>query len=129
MPAARRSSAPRVLHLLMATLGETDISLAQKLGVSRQTVHNRRTGRTAMTADDMAATAQVLGRSGVDPVLLLGPPHEAVAWLAVHRADELDDVLSGNSAQSRCTALKLSRPLLGGKILVRMPPGGIRAAA
>jgi transcriptional regulator with XRE-family HTH domain len=113
----------------MATLGETDISLAQKLGVSRQTVHNRRTGRTAMTADDMAATAQVLGRSGVDPVLLLGPPHEAVAWLAAHRADELDDVLSGNSAQSRCTASKLNHPLSGAKLLVRRSASGLRAAA
>lgn len=113
----------------MAVLGETDISLAAKLGVSRQTVHSRRTGRTSMTADDLADMARALG---VEAALLMGPPHEAVRWLVDNRADELDDVLSSNSAQSRCTHdvdARLNRSLSGAKLLVRCSPSGVRAAA
>ncbi len=112
--AARRSTAPRTLHILMATLDVSDIELARRLQLSRQAVHARRTGRTAMTADDLAAVAEALE---VDPAILLGPPHEAVRWLVEHQPDRLDAVespgvrhgeLSKAIDQHRCTAPRLT---------------------
>lgn len=88
--AARRSTAPRTLHVLMAALDISDIELARRLDVSRQAVHSRRTGRTSMTADDLADVATALD---VDPAIMLGPPHEALRWLVENRADQLDGVL------------------------------------
>lgn len=123
---ARRSKAPRTLHLLMALHDETDITLGAKLGLSRQSVHSKRTGRTAITADDMQAIAAALD---VDPVLLLGEPHQAVAWMVAHKPELLDDVLSNHFEAKSCTAPKLNRSLLSAKLLARTLPGGIRAAA
>ena len=86
--AARRSStAPRTLHLIMGLLDVTDAKLARRLDVSRQTVHARRTGRSAMTLDDIEEVADALD---VEPALFLGPPHEAVRWLVEHRPDLLN---------------------------------------
>lgn len=71
----------------MAALEVSDVELADRLQTSRQTINSRRKGRVAMTAEDLAEMAAALG---IDPAILLGPPHEAVRWLIEHRADQLD---------------------------------------
>ena len=78
----------------MAALEVSDVELARRLQLSRQAIHARRTGRTAMTADDLADVADALD---VDVAILLGPPHEALRWLADHRADELDGQAPGKT--------------------------------
>jgi transcriptional regulator with XRE-family HTH domain len=73
----------------MSNLGVSDTEFAQVMGVSRQTMHKRRTGRVSMTADDLHDMARALD---VDPALFMGDPVDAVRWLTEHR-----------SAQFRCT--------------------------
>ena len=98
----------------MASLDVSDIELARRLDVSRQTIYNRRTGRTPMTADDIARMAQALE---VEPAILLGAPHKALQWLVDNRSAELDepkepdegDELSKYRRRSRCSVLPASR--------------------
>lgn len=71
----------------MANLDVTDAELAERLSTSRQTINSRRKGRVAMTAEDLAELAEVLG---VDPALFLGQPSDAVRWLVEHQPDRLD---------------------------------------
>jgi len=99
---SRRSSTPHVLHKLMAALDVTDAELGRRLNVSRQTIHSRRTGRTPMAVEDVYAIASALN---VDPVIFLGTASAALAWLAEHRAQELDEPsrTAGGRPEYECT--------------------------
>lgn len=118
--AARRSSTPRVLHKVMATLDVSDAELGRRLNVSRQAIHARRTGRSSMTADDIHDVAEALN---VDPAVFLGRPSEAVRWLVEHRADELDGgadpgpTPGGSRPRYGCTAPTLYRSLGNGEVV------------
>lgn len=98
----------------MAVLGVSDVELARRLGVSRQSAHARRTGRTAMTAADMLEVAEALG---IDPALFLGSPSDAVRWIVENRPEALDawespggrqGELSKRSDGQQCTASTLT---------------------
>jgi transcriptional regulator with XRE-family HTH domain len=71
----------------MANLDVNDAELGRRLHKSRQAIHAKRTGRSSMTADELAEIAEALE---VDPAIMLGPPHEAVQWLVHHRREVLD---------------------------------------
>jgi hypothetical protein len=97
--------------------------------MSQATINHKRSGRSLIKAADLWPLAEAVG---VDIEVLLLPPSKAAAWLAEHRAADLDDVLSKDSVPSKCTyeaASRLNRPLLGANILVRRSPSGIREAA
>lgn len=59
--------------------------LAERLGVSEATINSRRTGRTAMTIQDVQATAEFLD---VPPELFLGDHRDAVQWIMTNRRDD-----------------------------------------
>jgi transcriptional regulator with XRE-family HTH domain len=102
----RTSAAPKTLQLAMGVLGVSDAQLGDRLGVSRQTIHSWRTGRTSMTLDTAAQIADALG---IEAALFGGRPSDAVRWLADHRADDLDQPAEGEPGRgrprSRCTLL------------------------
>ena len=74
----------RILHRLMSILDMTDAELAARLGVSRQTVHSRRTGRSQMSLDHIRETAAALD---IDPLVFLGTQVEAVQWIIDNRPE------------------------------------------
>lgn len=116
--ASRRSSAPRTLTTIMGALGVSDIELARRTGETRQNIHKKRTGRSALTADQLDAYATALD---VEPEVLLRRPSAALAWLAEHRAATLDDdpppgEPRRNPPRSRCTAPPLT-PIVDGHIV------------
>lgn len=101
----RASPAPRTLQIAMDVLGVSDVELGDRLGVSRQTIHSWRTGRTPMKVDTIHALADALD---IEPALFTGRPSAAVRWLGEHRADALDSEgaqgeLSRHPPGSRCT--------------------------
>lgn len=85
--ASRRSSAPQTLTVIMGALRVSDIELARRTGETRQNIHKKRTGRAALTADNIDTYAAALG---IEPEVLMRRPSVALAWLAEHRADQLD---------------------------------------
>jgi hypothetical protein len=85
--AAVDSSPHWVLEVLLRHYGRGKTGeLADALGVTRQTIRNRRLGRADMTVSDLRATASALE---VPVELFLQHPREALRWLADHKMDEL----------------------------------------
>lgn len=76
-----------VMHHLMNLLEQSDADMAATLGLSRQAVYNRRTGRSTMTSADIKQVALALG---VDPRLFLGTAAEAIMWV-IRRTDPNPD--------------------------------------
>jgi transcriptional regulator with XRE-family HTH domain len=75
----------RVLHYLMANRSVTDTELAKRLGLTRQTIYNRRTGRSMMSAADIFDMAAALE---VEPGLFMRSPADAVEWLLMHDREQ-----------------------------------------
>ena len=67
-----------VLTHLLKLLDISDPELADALGVTRQTVYNRKSGRQQMKLRHLGETADVLG---IPSHVLLLPPVEAIRWL------------------------------------------------
>ncbi len=97
----------------MGALDVSDIELGRMVGETRQTIHRKKTGRSALTADNISDYAAALG---IDPDVLMRRPSAAIAWLAQHRSEQLDALelppgrqgeLSNRSDRSRCTGSRL----------------------
>lgn len=76
----------------MGALRVSDIELGKRVGESRQTIHKKRTGQSAITADNITDYAIALD---VEPDVLMRQPSAALAWLIEHRAGQLDGVGAG----------------------------------
>lgn len=87
--ASRRSFAPRTLTVVMGALGVNDAELGRRVGETRQNIGKKKTGRAALTVDNINDYAAALG---IDPEILMRRPSAALGWLIEHRAEQLDDM-------------------------------------
>ncbi|MEZ5409545.1 MAG: helix-turn-helix transcriptional regulator [Acidimicrobiales bacterium] len=81
----------------MGALDVSDIELGRRVGETRQTIHRKKTGRSALTADNIDDYAAALG---IEPEVLMRRPSAALVWLAEHRADELDGQAPGKTERA-----------------------------
>lgn len=100
----------------MGALGVNDAELGRRVGETRQNIGKKKTGRSALTVDNINDYGAALG---IDPEVLMRRPSAALVWLVEHCADQLDAVgnddrqhnggeLSTRMAQSECTATNLT---------------------
>lgn len=86
----------------MEALDVSDIELGRRVGTTRQTIHRKKTWRSALTADDIDTYAEALD---VEPEVLMRRPSAALAWLIEHRAEQLDALEQSPGRQGEVSQL------------------------
>lgn len=80
---------------LLANLDVSDAELAVRLGLTRQTIYNRRHGRRGITSHQIIEMAEALD---VPPGLFVGSRRDAVQWLIDNGYLDDEDVDPGDTS-------------------------------
>lgn len=107
-----RPNPARVLHFVMRNLEVSDADMARKLAeasgpdteeMTRQAIHNRRTGKSRIAIEDIDAMARVLD---VPLDLFLGTPGDAISWLLENKPKQFR-CTEPTSPQTTCNCAKV----------------------
>ena len=84
-----RQIVPTVLRTLMSAAGISSADIANVLGISKASLSERLSGKTRITADELATLANFFG---VDPGIFFKKPEELLGFDATLRS-RWDDIL------------------------------------
>lgn len=108
-----------VLDALMRYRRITGAEMSRRVGLTRQSLHDKLRGKNRVSLNDVSRFAEVLG---VEPAVFFSDPDGAVRWVLDH---------SPNRREAGYATLVLTAAVVGVATLTRVPPeiaGGVVAA-